>query len=197
MRGSFVYTLFTQWREEAKERYSRRLFFFWMVGWWWRCDPRLLRVARNPRAIESGSHACLHRRVRTHARTYTRVTSIEAWSTNYYVSLVPPTFFFFLFFSLFFPRTLFLLSYTPTDRTVYGSHTAVDNVRARGNRFYWSCRELSDASSAWWHGFEQCYHIQRCILSFIYFSSFLPFAKLTLYTLTVYSFAVIQYNREK
>lgn len=133
----------------------------------------------------------------THARTYTRVTSIEAWSTNYYVSLVPPTFFFFLFFSLFFPRTLFLLSYTPTDRTVYGSHTAVDNVRARGNRFYWSCRELSDASSAWWHGFEQCYHIQRCILSFIYFSSFLPFAKLTLYTLTVYSFAVIQYNREK
>lgn len=193
------FTLCLHGREGAKERYSRRLFFFWMGGWWWRCDPRLLRVARNPRAIESGSHACLHRRVRTHARTHVH-SSYKHRGVVHELLRVPSStdlFFFFLFFSLFFPRTLFLLSYTPTDRTVYGSHTAVDNVRARGNRFYWSCRELSDASSAWWHGFEQCYHIQRCILSFIYFSSFLPFAKLTLYTLTVYSFAVIQYNREK
>lgn len=28
----------------------------------------------------------------------------------------------------FFPRTLFFLSYTPMDRTVYGSHMAVDNA---------------------------------------------------------------------
>lgn len=59
----FVYT-----GEKKRRSSSRRLFFFWMTGW--RCggDATLgCCASRDPYAIESGS--CLHRRVRTHART--------------------------------------------------------------------------------------------------------------------------------
>lgn len=54
------------------------------------------------RSNRGRTRVCIDEYARTHARTYTRVTSIEAWSTNYYVSLVPPTFFFFSFFLPFF-----------------------------------------------------------------------------------------------
>ena len=54
------------------------------------------------RSNRGRTRVCIDEYARTHARTYTRVTNIEAWSTNYYVSLVPPTFFFFFFFSPFF-----------------------------------------------------------------------------------------------
>lgn len=56
------------------------------------------------------------------ARTHTLVTSIEAWSTNYYVSLVSGV-------TDLFPCTLLFLSCTPMDRTVYGSHMTVDTFR--------------------------------------------------------------------
>lgn len=66
MCASF-YILFTRERKKRRSS-SRRLFFFWMTGW--RCggDATLgCCASRDPYAIESGS--CLHRRVRTHART--------------------------------------------------------------------------------------------------------------------------------
>lgn len=105
-------------REKAKEQFATPILLLddWMTVRW-RCDPRLLRVAR-PLCNRIG---VVFASTSTHARTYTRVTSIEAWSTNYYVSLVSTDLFFF-------PRTLFFLSYTPMDRTVYGSHMAVDNA---------------------------------------------------------------------
>lgn len=110
----FVYT----GEKKAKEQFATPILLLddWMTVRW-RCDPRLLRVAR-PLCNRIG---VVFASTSTHARTYTRVTSIEAWSTNYYVSLVSTDLFFF-------PRTLFFLSYTPMDRTVYGSHMAVDNA---------------------------------------------------------------------
>ena len=90
------------------------------------------------RSNRGRTRVCIDEYARTHARTHVH-SSYKHRGVVHELLRVPSStdlFFFFLFFSLFFPRTLFLLSYTPTDRTVYGSHTAVDNVRARGNRFY-------------------------------------------------------------
>lgn len=84
----FVYT----GEEKAKEQFATPILLLddWMTVRW-RCDPRLLRVAR-PLCNRIG---VVFASTSTHARTYTRVTSIEAWSTNYYVSLVSTDLFFF------------------------------------------------------------------------------------------------------